>query len=401
MNLLFLNYEFPPLGGGAANASLATARELVALGHRVDFLTISTDGSCADDYIDGVRVRPVRGYRRGLHDASMAGALSFLAAAARRLPLLAREQNYDLYHYYFGLPTGLLTFLPGPHRDRPYVISLRGSDVPGYDPKLAIYHRAMLPMTRRIWRNAARVVANSDGLRRLALAALPQQTIDVIRNGVDVPASVTHPNRTQDPIRILVVSRLIERKGIDLLLQAFTRLSGTAVSLDIAGDGPARQRLEHMARTYGVADRIRFHGFTARPALDSLYRQSDMFVLTSRAESCSMALLEAMAAGLPVVATNVGGNPELIEHGANGLLVRPDDVDDLTSAIGALLSDPARRLRFGATGRERAIHRHSWRSVAERYENLFEAAVATTRPLDACLDKGSARSAAMPDRSAR
>jgi glycosyltransferase involved in cell wall biosynthesis len=401
VKLLFLNYEFPPVGGGAAQASLATSKELAALGHRVDFLTISTEGSCADHDIDGVRVRPVRGYRRGLHDVSMTGALSFLSAAGRRLPQLAREQNYDLYHYYFGLPTGLLRFVPGPHRDRPYVVSLRGSDVPGYDQRLATYHRVMMPITRRIWHNAAHVVANSDGLRRLALASLPQQTIDVIRNGVDVPASPERPNRTQDPVRILIVSRLIDRKGINVLLQAFARLNGTEVSLDIAGDGPARQRLEDMARTCGVADRVRFHGFTARSALESLYRQSDIFVLTSLAESCSMALLEAMAAGLPVVATDVGGNPELVEHGANGLLVRPDDVDDLASAIGALLQDPARRRRFGATSRERAIHSHSWRSVAERYEALFEGATGISRPLDAGLDVGSVRPAAMPGRSAR
>src|SRR5579863_7054144 len=173
MRLLFVNYEFPPVGGGAAYASLATARELVALGHEVDFLTTTTDGRTSDEQCEGIGIHRVRSLRRGVHQSGLLGVLSFLASAAMRLGKLAAARRYDACHYYFSLPTGVLSRVPGPQRDRPYVVSLRGSDVPGYDPSLIWQHRLLLPVTRRIWRDAYRVVANSADLRRLALATVP------------------------------------------------------------------------------------------------------------------------------------------------------------------------------------------------------------------------------------
>jgi hypothetical protein len=119
MRLLFVNYEFPPVGGGAAYASLATARELVAMGHRVDFLTAATPGARQDEDIDGVKVLRVRCHRRSVHDIGLMGALSFVAFAAPRLRTLAKRNRYDAIHYYFGLPTGLLSLVPGAHRRRP------------------------------------------------------------------------------------------------------------------------------------------------------------------------------------------------------------------------------------------------------------------------------------------
>jgi glycosyltransferase involved in cell wall biosynthesis len=278
------------------------------------------------------------------------------------------------------------------------VVSLRGSDVPGYDPRLSFLHRAMLPLTRRIWSNAARVVANSEGLRQLALSCVPRQRIEVIRNGVDLPAVDEHSSRHDHSTRILVVSRLIERKGTDVLLRALARLNDPSVSVDIAGDGPDRHRLEHLARIEGVADRVRFHGFTERTALASLYRHADIFVLTSLAESCSMALLDAMAAGLPVVATAVGGTPELVAHGVNGLLVRPQDADDLAGSLGTLTRDGAQRLRMGMLGRERAVSRHSWRSVALQYEAVFHDAIENHRRARAPANTATAHFSAAPVR---
>jgi glycosyltransferase involved in cell wall biosynthesis len=217
MRLLFINYEFPPVGGGAAYASLALARELVGLNHRIDFLTIATEGNNADEFMDGIHVHRVRAYRRGVHESGAIGALSFLGFAATRLRQLARTNRYDAYHYYFSLPTGLLTFVPGEHRRQPYVVSLRGSDVPGYDPALDWQHRSLLPVTRRIWRGAYRVVTNSANLRQMALNSAPDMAIDVILNGTCSTATRS-ARETRTGLRILVVSRLIARKGIDTLL---------------------------------------------------------------------------------------------------------------------------------------------------------------------------------------
>ncbi|HLF10681.1 MAG TPA: glycosyltransferase family 4 protein [Gammaproteobacteria bacterium] len=371
MRLLFLNYEFPPVGGGAARASLATARELVSLGHRVDFLTIATNGNSGDDEIDGIRVYRVRAYRRGVHESGLLGALTFVGLAAGRLRTLARLNRYDAYHYYFALPTGLLACFPGPHRSQPYVVSLRGSDVPGYETTLTRHHKLLLPISRRIWRGARRVVANSYDLRRLALRSMPELSIDVILNGAALPTRIAESKAERTGVRIVAVSRLIARKGLDTLIVALSRLRGEDVSLDIAGEGPLNETLQQLARSHGVADRVRFHGFLDRAGLDSLLADADIFVLTSVAESCSMALLEAMAAGLPVIATRVGGTTELIEHGSNGLLIDAQNIEELSAALRTLARDPAQRQRFAAANRALVRDRFSWQTVARQYEAIF------------------------------
>jgi glycosyltransferase involved in cell wall biosynthesis len=335
MRLLFVNYEFPPVGGGAAYASLATARELVAMGHRVDFLTAATPGMQDDQEIDGVQVLRVRCHRRSVHDIGLMGALSFVAFAAPRLRALATRHRYDAIHYYFGLPTGLLSLVPGAHRARPYIVSLRGSDVPGYTPNLKRYHRWMLPFSRRIWRGPAARCAPSGG-------------------------------------RILTVSRLIERKGLDTLIEALALARNRTLSLDIAGEGPEGGALRELAQCCGVADRVRFHGFVDRAELASLYAQADMFALVSRAESCSMAMLEAMAAGLAIVASRVGGNVELIQDQVNGMLVESENVAALASALSSLAAQPQQRRRFGDANRELVARRYGWRLVAQRYESVFK-----------------------------
>ncbi|HEY2418648.1 MAG TPA: glycosyltransferase family 4 protein [Steroidobacteraceae bacterium] len=373
MRLLFLNYEFPPVGGGAAHASLALAREFVGLNHQVDFLTIATEGSRADEFMDGIHVHRVRAYRRGIHESGVVGALTFLGFAATRLRQLARTNHYDAYHYYFSLPTGLLALVPGEHRRQPYVVSLRGSDVPGYDPALDWLHRTLLPVTRRIWRRAYRVVTNSANLRQMALNSAPGLTVDVILNGTSVTATRS-ARETRTGLRILVVSRLIARKGIDTLIMALTKPGNEDLSLDIAGEGPDSGTLRRLAHACGVAARIRFHGFVSRAGLAELYAAADIFVLASLAESCSMALLEAMGAGLPLVASNVGGTVELIEHGSNGLLFKPQNVEELAAALHTLARNPALRERFAAANRALAHQHFSWRAVARQYEAIFQRA---------------------------
>ncbi|HEY6455942.1 MAG TPA: glycosyltransferase family 4 protein [Steroidobacteraceae bacterium] len=381
MRLLFVNYEFPPLGGGAAYASLAMAREFLVLGHHVDFLTAGFGRDHGDAQIDGIRVYRVPSHRSGVHESGLIGVLSFLASAARRLRELASTNNYDVYHYYFSLPTGLLSLLPGAHRRRPYVVSLRGSDVPGYDSALKWQHRALLPITRRIWRGAHRVVTNSANLRQLAHACVPDIAIDVILNGTYMPTGFV-PSEPRAGLRILVVSRLIERKGIDTLIMALGRSGNENLSLDVAGDGPQARALQRLAHVCGVAERVRFHGFVDRAGLTSLYAGTDIFVLASLAESCSMALLEAMGMGLPVIATRVGGTVELVENGINGLLFTAQNVEELAAALRTLAANPALRERFAAANRALSARQFSWRAAALRYEAIFRCAMGEDVPAE-------------------
>jgi glycosyltransferase involved in cell wall biosynthesis len=150
--------------------------------------------------------------------------------------------------------------------------------------------------------------------------------------------------------RMLFVGRLAAAKGLPILLEAVAKVEGA--TLDIAGDGPDRSMIEDKVRSLALSDRVRFLGYQSQPQVLELLKRTDVFVLSSFAEGVPVVLMEAMAAGVPVVATRIAGIPELVRDEHNGLLVPPGDVDSFANAIRRLLDDPDLRNRFAAAGRE-------------------------------------------------
>jgi glycosyltransferase involved in cell wall biosynthesis len=380
MRLLLLNYEFPPLGGGASAATFHMARELAARGHHVEVLTSAVRGMPTDEVIDGVQVHRVFSLRRGVHDAGLVGAATYLLSAAWRLRKLIRARSFDCAHFFFALPTGALAPLWVRWTNRPYVVALRGSDVPGYDSGvlLAMLHRLLHRSTRRILGKASQVTANSKSLRELAHRSFPETPIDVISNGVCL--NTFRPDETQrsdDLPRLLCVARLVRRKGLEDLIAAVAQPGLPPCRLTIVGEGRLRSQLESLARSLGVADRIEFAGRLHGDALSSCYRTADCFVLPSLTESCSMSLLEAMASGLPVVAARTGGIPEVVEDGVNGRLFTRGDVRELSDGLAWMLESEERRRRIGSVNRQAVCARFAWRHIVAAYERrCYEPAVA-------------------------
>jgi glycosyltransferase involved in cell wall biosynthesis len=169
----------------------------------------------------------------------------------------------------------------------------------------------------------------------------------------------------------VVVARLSPEKDIATLLGAVALAAREhpPLRLEIAGDGPLRAELEAEASALGIADRVTFLGEVGDvPAL--LWRAS-LLALSSRTEGIALTLLEAMARGLPVVATAVGGNPEVVEDGRTGLLVPPGDSQALARAIVELIGDPERALRMGRDGRLRVERAFDARRMVADYEALY------------------------------
>jgi len=168
---------------------------------------------------------------------------------------------------------------------------------------------------------------------------------------------------------LLFVGRLQSRKRVDLLLEACASLA-VPVELWIVGDGPARPELESLARR--VFPAARFHGDQRGPALEELFDQADLFVLPSRSESFPNALLEAMAAGLPAVASAVGGVLELVDHGRTGLLVPPGDAGALAGALSRLLTEPALSRAIGRAARAHVEVTYSFERMVAGFESLYQ-----------------------------
>ena len=359
MKVLLLNYEYPPAGGGAGFATANIARELAKKGIDVEVLTSRIEDEVDGDTVDGVQIHRVSSWRKDVHDCGLVGAYSYVAFAARKRWTLYRNKRYDLEHYFFSLPTGALRFAPIPSRAAPpYIVSLRGSDVPDYDPfnkKLTVMHKLLAPVTQRIWRQACAVVALSDGLRQIARRSNDSLEMQVVPNGIDTEkflAKTASPSSSNDgPLKIITVTRLLERKGVHHLLEAIARPSPLNVTLQIVGTGSYEQELRDKTSELGLSDRVSFAGFVHSDELPELYRAADLFVLPSLTESFGLVFAEAMSCALPVVATVVGGIPELIRSGVEGILVEPGHPEQIRAALEQLLSDRTTLIELGRAGR--------------------------------------------------
>ena len=230
-----------------------------------------------------------------------------------------------------------------------------------------------MPLQRRgVTRVVHRYLAvSNDAARELAaLLRLPAHRIRVVHNAVPLPstASPRAPAAGARPSRVLALTRLTPQKGLGHLLQATARLPD--VQVVIAGEGPEREALEAQARALGIHDRVSFPGFRADTA--ALLAEADVVVLPSLKEGLPLAVLEAMAAGRPVVATAIGGTTEAVVHGETGLLVPPGDPPALAHALGTILADPALAARLGAGGRERVARSFSAERMVKAVVRVYD-----------------------------
>ena len=235
-------------------------------------------------------------------------------------------------------------------------------------------HRVLRAVNRRAFSHGVVPVALNEEVRSSICReyALPPSAVPVVGNGIDLDAFRGPQRRGPHGAgaRLLCVARLAPAKNHALLLQTVARLreSGRDVSLTLVGDGPLRGALEERARELGISERVRFAG--RRTDTAAFYRDCDLFVLLSDYEGMPMSIIEAMASGLPVVATRAGGVAELVADGVNGALVEAD-ADAAAGAIAAVCDDPALYARLSA-GAVRTASRHSAAAMMEKYVDLYD-----------------------------
>ncbi len=371
-SLLLLNYEFPPLGGGAANATFFIGRALVELGHRVTVIT-SALGEAEDVRTEaGIEVHRLRTGRAAPDRSTVGEMCRFITAAMRRGPGLARAARCDAAIAFFSIPSGVVARWLRLRLGLPYLVSLRGSDVPGHDRTLDRQHLLTRPLRRSVLRCAVGVVANSDSLAASSRAADPFP-VGVIANGVDCdrffPAGTSISG---EKLRLLFVGRVHREKNLGVVIDQLPALPN--IELLVAGDGAQRPELAQRADKLGVSSRIRWLGWQAKDSLPALYRNAEVLVNPSLYEGSPNVVLEAMASGLPTIASDTPGNRSVVRDGENGLLFPLAEPAALQAALACMASDRTLARRLGENGRARAVAEFSWRHCAESYLELLNAA---------------------------
>jgi glycosyltransferase involved in cell wall biosynthesis len=289
-----------------------------------------------------------------------------------RLARVIRDGGYDVVHSHSWnvyLESALATILAG----RPRLIhTIHGNYIQypsgfGSRAKIALRH-----LLERVFAGRHhRIVSVSDAIREYALSdvGLPADRVLTIHNGV-----ACHPTResSRDGKVFVTVGRLAAVKNHVMMIRAFHVVARThpEARLLIAGDGPERSNLEGLVSNLGISDRVSFLGF--QQDVGQVLAAADVFLVSSRYEGVSIAILEAMCAGLPVVATNVGGVPETIIDGITGILVPNDDESLMANAMLRLIDSPDERVCLGNAGRELLLKEFSIDTVVSRYLNCYQ-----------------------------
>jgi len=372
MKVLMLNYEFPPIGGGAANAHLRLLRQYADKSElRVDVLTSAPKpGVVIEQFSENITIHKVGIHKKHLHFWRKIEVIEWLLRAKPRYRRLLRENQYDLAHAFFGFPTGWLCYRTA--NKLPYIISLRGSDVPGRHARLQLEYKILAPAFRGIWRNAAVLVACSEGLKDRALRFLPSVSIDVIPNGVEIdrfyPAQSGEAATT---LRLLTVGRLSATKRIEMLIDAVEILQadGVDLHLTVAGGGQLEPQLKETVSRRNLGEIIRIAGRIDPENMPEVYRESDIFVSATVQEGMSNAMLEAMASGLAIITTRCEGVEELITD--NGVIVERANAKEIAGAIRGLADHRQTWGEMVVAARSRA-EQFTWSRVAEEYLGLYE-----------------------------
>lgn len=378
MKICILSKMFPPGVGGAETYAYEIANGLGARGHEVDVYTQWVDS--VNEQVptdDNVTVYRITKARKKLVTFE---TLYYSLNARQSIDF----EQYDIVH---GTLTPASTILVTPFNDieTPLVLTGHGTSI-GETKSVALetpedyllkyfFYPKNVVMDFIAGQDAQRVIAISDHAKSELIERyrFDRERVEMIPHGVNTdrfyPREERPPAVNPDQVTLLYVGRIGPRKGIDLALQALSRADATDVELLIAGTGRHEQHLRELAAELGVTDRVKFLGYVPDEELPSLYSSADVFVLPSLYEGFGLVLLEAMACGTPVIGTNVGGIPTVIDDGETGLLVERE-VPALVEAINSLTSDEANRKRMAQNALEKA-RTTSWDSVVESVEQLY------------------------------
>jgi L-malate glycosyltransferase len=368
--------QFSPWVGGTERQARKLSAMLLRLGTPVQVVTGWWQrGTPQREVIDGLPVfrnytawnmGGVRGIRR------LAGYLYMLTLFWY---LWRQRRCYDLVHVHLLGYAAWPAVLAGRWLGKKTVIKIANSG--SYSDLSRMQRNDMLPGQRQmlpVTLRADRLVAlNPEIVDELQAAGVPPERIEVIPNGVELDTTVKCDYGVGAELIVTYAGRLHPSKGLGVLLAAFQRARQLRPRwqwrLWLLGDGPLHNELEAQVRQLGLTEAVRFWGQVGEVA--TYLAQTDMFVLPSLSEGLSNALLEAMAHGLPCVASQIGGNTTLIRHGDTGLLVKPQVAEDLAAAFIRLADDEGLRAQLGRRARQAVQAEFSLEVVARRYQALY------------------------------
>lgn len=370
MRILVLVHEFPPVGGGGGRVAEDICGKLVKHGHEVKVLTTHIKGLSYEEERNGFHIIRFRSLRMQPYRASFLSMAIYVLAGLWVSRHLTGSFQPDVIHAHFAVPAGALAWILSRMTGIPYVLTVHLGDVPGGVPeKTDEWFRWIYPFTPSIWRNAKEIVAVSEFTRRLASQKYKEK-IQVVPNGVDLKTLM--PNRIflNDPPRIVFAGRFMEQKNPLQFVQTLNELRVLKWQAVMIGDGPLMEEVKCAIAELGLEDRFQLTGWIEPQDVLNWFDKSDILFMPSRSEGLPVVGVQALAKGLAIVASRVGGFVDLVDDDKNGYLIQETDISKFPTSLSGLLSDPNRLLSFRRASLEKA-RSFELEQIVREYESIF------------------------------
>ena len=393
MKIAFVTFEYPPfIQGGAGVVAEKLTKGLARLGHKVHVIAARIAGSEEHEINDGVFV-----HRINFINKPLLSAPSYWISLRKRFGAIEKEiGSFDIVHGNnvsdFSL-TKKLTKAPRVLTTHHLAHSVLNTIRPTYFNRIKNLggEIGIVPYIEKICINRAdKIIAVSNYTKRELILTynVPGTKIEVISNGIEQESFDFNEEERKEigdkfgihkKSTVMFVGRLEERKGLSLLLQAFKQvLTNIDAHLVVVGSGDQKPYQE-LACSLGIMNRVIFTGYVDELSLRKLYSICDVYVLSSRLEGFGLTIVEAMAAGKPVVATKVGEIPEIVNSGENGILVEVDDLDGLANGMCTYLGDEKLAKNVGKRNAKYVRERFSWEKSAKEMERVYRQLILARR----------------------
>ncbi len=370
MRILVLIHEYPPVGGGGGQSCQDIATELVRRGHEITIITAAYASLPLDETSAGfhlVRVTPPRklAYKAGLWEMA-----AFVITSTIKALKVARNFKPDLIHAHFAVPAGAAAYLVSLLTGIPYVITAHLGDVPGGVPeKTRKWFRVIYPFTIPIWKKAAKVIAVSQATATLATKSYGL-TPGIIPNGIPLEPDPGKKPGVNTPPVVFFAGRFVEQKNLRVFVEVLTALKHLPWRCVMLGDGALKYEIERSIKTSNLEDRFHLPGWVSPDTVQQYMRNSDILFMPSLSEGLSVVGVQALSAGLAIVAYDVGGFSDLVEQGVNGYLVEPGNPQGLQVALQNLLSDTG-KLIAARNASLAMVEKFNITNVVDQYEKVF------------------------------
>lgn len=368
MNILMLNYEFPPIGGGASPVSYDIAKRLAEKGHFITVVTMAYKGLPLHETIDGIEIHRVKCLRTKKMVCHPWEQATYITSAVRFIKCRLDITKYDICYTHFIIPTGVVAWWINSKYKLPYVITSHGSDVIGHNNKR---FKFLYAIVKKPWcsivKKAQIVVAPSKYLEELMKKNEPNASYQVIQNGVDTTFFARTEKKQK---KILIMCRLQETKNVQNIIRSLSLVDLGEWKVDIMGDGPYKDALQKLVSECNLGKYVRFQGWVTNRSEEHLkcLQDAGIYLSASKIENCPTSILEALSCGARVLLSDIPAHRQLMEKMDDDVFFKIDDDQGLARKLQKLISKADNEENMT---NQYDITKYNWEACIDKYEKIL------------------------------